>query len=85
MIFILYLGLIIITKSNRKYKMAQNIIIPHIQIPQTPNEMNNIFIIQNIPATPIKTKLGPLYDVATEDDRSVQNLNHIFNQIYDLD
>jgi hypothetical protein len=65
--------------------MAQNIIIPHIQIPQPANEINHVFIIQTIPETPIKPKLGPLYDVATEDDKSVQNLNHIFAMIDNLD
>ena len=64
--------------------MAQNIQIPHIQIPQI-QEINHVFIIQTIPATPIKPKLGPLYDVAVEDDKSVQNLNHIFTLIENLD
>ena len=64
--------------------MAQNIIIQHILIPQI-QEINHVFIIQTIPATPIKPKLGPLYDVATEDDRSVQNLNHIFAMIENLE
>jgi hypothetical protein len=64
--------------------MAQNIIIPHIQIPQI-QEINHVFIIQTIPATPIKQKLGPLYDVATKDDKSIQNLNHIFAMIDNLD
>jgi hypothetical protein len=76
--------------------MDQNIIFPNILNPQilqtlqtlqTPqiNVINNVFIIQNIPPTPIKPKLGPLNDVQAEDDKSVQNLNHIFTMIENID
>ena len=70
--------------------MDQNIILPHIQILQpiqTPqiNQINHVFIIQTIPSTPIKLKLGPLQDVPAEDDNTVQNLNHIFTMIESID
>jgi hypothetical protein len=65
--------------------MAQNIVIPHIQIPQTPDQINQVFTIQNIPATPIKPRLGPFNDVPAEDDKSIQNLNLIFAMIDNLD
>jgi hypothetical protein len=65
--------------------MAQNNPIPHILIQQTPHVINPAYIIHNIPTTPVKLKLGPLYDVPTEDDRSIQNLNPIFTMIENLD
>jgi len=65
--------------------MAQNIVIPHIQIPQTPDQINQVFTIQDIPSTPIKPKLGPLYDVPAENVQSIQNLNIIFAMIDTID
>jgi hypothetical protein len=55
------------------------------QVPQTPHVINPLFIIQNIPPTPVKPILGSLQDVPDPNENVVKNLNNIFTMIYNLE